>query len=184
MNLHKQAEGIFTIEGFWPKEECALFIEASEMIGYEPATVNTDTGVKRVEGSRNNERVIYEDKILAQKLWMLLESHAPNKIGNSCAVGLNELFRFYKYLPGQQFKKHRDESFIRNEEEASYYTFMIYLNDEYTGGVTNFNEVSIKPSCGMALLFRHDLEHAGSPVIDGVKYVLRTDVMYRLKQIA
>jgi prolyl 4-hydroxylase len=30
----------------------------------------------------------------------------------------------------------------------------------------------------MALIFRHEFLHEGRPVLEGIKYVLRTDVMY------
>jgi hypothetical protein len=33
----------------------------------------------------------------------------------------------------------------------------------------------------MALIFYHKLYHEGSEVLTGIKYVLRTDVMYRLE---
>lgn len=63
-------------------------------------------------------------------------------------IGLNELFRFYRYEPGQQFRKHRDQSYIRNSKEASYFTFMIYLNDDFKGGTTTFNDITIQPKQG------------------------------------
>jgi hypothetical protein len=34
----------------------------------------------------------------------------------------------------------------------------------------------------MALIFLHSLYHEGSEVTQGVKYVLRTDIMYRAPQ--
>jgi hypothetical protein len=37
----------------------------------------------------------------------------------------------------------------------------------------------VRPKQGMALLFLHDLYHEGSEVTQGVKYVLRSDIMYR-----
>ena len=42
----------------------------------------------------------------------------------------------------------------------------------------------VRPKAGMALLFRHDevLLHTGDVVSRGKKYVLRTDVMYRLER--
>ena len=46
------------------------------------------------------------------------------------------MFRFYKYESGQEFKKHRDMSFIRNETESSYYTHLICFNVEFVGGET------------------------------------------------
>jgi predicted 2-oxoglutarate/Fe(II)-dependent dioxygenase YbiX len=182
MQLHHLADNIFTIEGFWTNDQCRDFIVKSEAIGYEAATVDTEKGQIVIDSVRNNHRVIYKDHRLAEELWKELMPFAPEKIGNSFAVGLNELFRFYKYQPGQQFRKHRDQSFIRNHSEASYYTFMIYLNDHYEGGETSFNELIIKPATGMALVFLHGLEHAGNPVMQGVKYVLRTDIMYRLEE--
>lgn len=182
MQITSLATDIFTIEGFWSKRECEEFIAKSEAIGYEAATVETEKGQVVLEGVRNNSRILYKDEDLAQYLWRSLKDYAPPRIGLSVAVGLNELFRFYKYGPGEQFKKHRDQSYIRNAVEASYYTFMIYLNDDYVGGATTFLNTMVEAKQGMALLFRHDLEHAGSPVKSGLKYILRTDIMYRLDE--
>ncbi|MDP4217032.1 MAG: 2OG-Fe(II) oxygenase [Bacteroidota bacterium] len=172
---------IFTIDGFWTQGECERFMARSEEIGYQPATVETEKGQKIVETVRNNNRILYEDLTLAENLWQKLKPYAPVRIGNSKAVGLNELFRFYKYQAGQEFKRHRDQSFIRNEIEASYYTFMIYLNDNYEGGETKFDTQTVKPKQGTALIFFHDLEHEGGLVRTGIKYVLRTDIMFRLE---
>ncbi|MBG9377696.1 2OG-Fe(II) oxygenase [Panacibacter sp. DH6] len=180
MQLNKLTDTIFTIDDFWTRQECEDFISKSEAIGYEPATVDTEKGQKIVEAVRNNYRVIYTDIVLADNIWRKLKPFAPSQIGNSKAVGLNELFRFYKYQAGQEFKKHRDQSFIRDEVEASYFTFMIYLNNDYEGGETTFNSLTIQPIQGSALIFLHDLEHEGSSVRRGIKYVLRTDIMFRL----
>ena len=182
MELKKLTGSISTIDNFWTKQECEDFIMKSEGIGYEPATVETENGQQVLVTVRNNNRVIYNDTVLADNLWQQLKPFAPKKIGNSHSIGLNELFRFYKYQVAQQFKRHRDQSFIRNDIEASYFTFMIYLNDNYQGGDTTFNNLTIKPKQGMALIFQHDLEHEGSPVTQGIKYVLRTDIMFKLDE--
>jgi hypothetical protein len=136
-----------------------------------------------VDQIRNNNRVLYKDFGLAKELWIELEPYAPKTIGKSQAVGLNELFRFYKYQHGQQFRKHRDQSYIRNSQEASYYTFMIYLNDNFTGGDTTFDHLSVKPKEGSALVFYHYLEHTGTEVLECTKYVLRTDIMYKVREL-
>jgi hypothetical protein len=52
------------------------------------------------------------------------------------------------------------------------------LSADFSGGETAFQETVIKPELGLALLFRHELFHEGRPVIAGVKYVLRSDVMF------
>jgi prolyl 4-hydroxylase len=180
MNVKKIAEGIFTIDGFLSAAACDSFIRKSEAIGYEAASVQTERGARVIKTIRNNNRVLYNDTELARTLWEQAKDVIPPKVGDSNAIGLNELFRFYKYEPGQQFKRHIDQSYIRNEREASYYTFMIYLNDGFEGGETTFGNISIRSEMGKALIFLHTLEHEGSEVTTGVKYVLRTDIMYRL----
>jgi predicted 2-oxoglutarate/Fe(II)-dependent dioxygenase YbiX len=37
----------------------------------------------------------------------------------------------------------------------------------------------VRPQAGALLLFRHRLMHRGDPVTAGVKYAIRSDVMYR-----
>jgi predicted 2-oxoglutarate/Fe(II)-dependent dioxygenase YbiX len=180
MERIEHAPNIWTIPGFRDRSSCLDLIIHSEKLGYEQAKVNTSKGARRIESVRNNDRVIFTDHDLAAELWREARAFIPERIGASVAIGLNELFRFYRYTPGQQFRRHRDESYIRNEKEASYFTFMIYLNDGYSGGNTTFNAITIRPSAGMALIFLHDLEHSGDAVTTGIKYVLRTDVMYRL----
>jgi hypothetical protein len=43
---------------------------------------------------------------------------------------------------------------------------------------TRFEELEVVGQLGMALVFEHTLFHEGSEVLEGVKYVLRSDVMY------
>ena len=69
-----------------------------------------------------------------------------------------------------------------------FFTFMVYLNENFEGGTTSFTidqssvstggVVGVTPKTGIALLFHHPILHRGDPVTAGRKYVLRTDVMY------
>jgi len=134
-----------------------------------------------MKGIRNNYRLMYKDENLAAKYWQIVKQFCPENIENNEAIGLNEQFRFYKYESSQRFKRHIDGRFKRNENEESRITFMIYLNDDFEGGETKFNNATIKPQTGTALCFIHEQKHEGCPVTEGAKYVLRTDVMYRRK---
>lgn len=81
-----------------------------------------------------------------------------------------------------------DGYFERDNGERSFFTFMVYLNEDFEGGRTSFADfsspkrrydgVSIIPRKGMALLFHHPIMHRGDPVTKGRKYVLRSDVMF------
>ncbi|WP_212006169.1 2OG-Fe(II) oxygenase [Chitinophaga sp. HK235] len=181
MEKHNYTPQIFTISNFLSVAECEELITRSEAMGYEEATVDVGNGVQRmIKGVRNNERVLYKDPAYATFMWERLKTFAPEGTDNRSACGLNELFRFYKYSPGQRFKMHKDGSFERNRFEASQYTFMIYLNEGYTGGSTVFKSgEEILPQTGMALVFYHPLLHEGTLLTEGTKYVLRTDIMYK-----
>ena len=101
MTITKHTAQILTIEGFWSPDQCLGFIEKFEQMGFEEALVNTESGPRRVEHIRNNQRIIIDDEHLAAEMWKELKCSVPNQIGNSSAVGLNERFRVYKYIPGQ-----------------------------------------------------------------------------------
>lgn len=174
-------QDIFTINNFLSHDECTALIHKSEEIGYAEAMVDVGGGQQRmIKGVRNNERVLYKDENYAALIWDRLKEFAPLGKAGENACGLNELFRFYKYSPGQRFKMHKDGPFVRNEQESSQYTFLIYLNDAYTGGETIFSSGEIiRPEMGAALIFHHPLRHEGALLTTGTKYVLRTDIMYR-----
>jgi prolyl 4-hydroxylase len=173
---------LFLIEEFLTPAECDQYILWSEQKGYEEAKVSINGQQVMVKGARNNDRITFIDFDLTAKIWEKFRPFAVNHFGNSEVTGLNEMLRFYRYTPGQRFKKHLDGSYVRNAEEASYFTFMIYLNDDFEGGYTTFDTHAVKPVKGNALVFYHGMRHAGDEVKSGVKYVLRTDVMYKLKK--
>jgi predicted 2-oxoglutarate/Fe(II)-dependent dioxygenase YbiX len=177
-------DSIFVIRDFATSSECDSFIAQSESSGYEEATIATATGAIINKDVRNNARLIHDDPDLADRLWQRAKPFMPPWIGAWRATGFNERFRYYRYDPGQQFAPHGDGSLRRENGEESQLTFMVYLNDDFTGGETVFYEepgklrLSVRPERGMALIFVHRQWHAGAPVLAGRKYVLRTDVMY------
>jgi predicted 2-oxoglutarate/Fe(II)-dependent dioxygenase YbiX len=179
MNIIRHSSDIWTIPNFISERACEELIFYSEMKGYQPAEVSLSTGAKMMKNIRNNQRLLYEDFALAAEYWARLSPFCPALIADWQAVGLNEQFRFYKYESSERFKRHIDGRFRRNEQEESRITFMIYLNDDFEGGHTDFDHHSIKPSTGDALCFIHEQKHEGCPVLSGTKYVLRSDVMYR-----
>lgn len=169
---------VFTVTDLLSPEECAGFIRLAESRGFEQAPIG-GTNVVNLE-VRNNGRVLLDDPALAVSLWERLAPWTPPLWGVHHAVGLNERFRYYRYTEGEYFNWHGDGSFVRSETERSLFTAMIYLNDDFEGGTTDFwGARGITPQRGMALVFEHRRLHRGAAVTRGRKYVLRTDVMYR-----
>jgi predicted 2-oxoglutarate/Fe(II)-dependent dioxygenase YbiX len=185
-----RAKNIGSIEGFLSMTECDDYIRLGETAGFEGAPVSTPAGMVMMKDVRNNDRVMIDDPERAQVLYQSLSSHlAPRFQKKWTPVGLNERLRLYRYDAGQQFDWHLDGYFERRIGERSFFTFMIYLNDDFDGGATSFRDdyggtsidgaLHVTPRRGMALLFHHPILHRGDPVAVGRKYVLRTDVMYR-----
>lgn len=178
-------ETIFTISDVLSAEECQQFIMKSEDNGYDEAPISTLGGFVMRKDVRNNTRAMFDDNPVVEMLWDRVKAFIPNHVRGCTPTGLNERIRYYKYDIEQYFAWHYDGCFRRNEQEQSFLTFMIYLNDKFEGGETNFDLryphglITIKPKKGMALVFDHYLLHEGASVIKGRKYVLRSDVMYK-----
>jgi hypothetical protein len=153
-------------------------IARAESVGFEIATINAWEGPRVDTDVRNNDRVIVDDVALANHLWDRVRDRIPPLRDGRQMRGLNERFRFYRYTPGQKFAWHSDGPFRRENGEISLLTFMIYLNDGYHGGATRFEWTEVAGKAGMALVFDHGLLHEGAELIDGTKYVMRSDVMY------
>lgn len=156
-------------------------MERIEQIGLEPAPVNTARGSVVDADTRNNDRVIFDQPALARLLFDRVREALVPAIEEWRLCGLNERFRAYRYRPGQHFAPHQDGAWHRSDDERSLFTFMVYLNDDFTGGETVFFRPSftVRPRTGRALLFFHPLLHEGAEVRTGTKYALRSDVMYR-----
>jgi len=160
------------------RDECRQTIAAAEAKGFE------GMGPRYPGGYRNNDRALLDDKALAARLFDRLRPHLPAEYGDWRLEGLNSRFRFCRYREGQQFTKHRDGAWAPSADERSWLTVMLYLNDagEFVGGATRFFDdapESIAPREGQAIVFDHRQWHDGEAVTKGVKYVMRTDVMYR-----
>lgn len=178
MEKNEYPNEVNVIHDFLSTDQCKQLILFGERLGFDEAAINTSTGQEIFKAIRNNERIIFDDASLAMELFEKIRYFVPHTMDSWKLHSLNERFRFYRYEPGQYFKWHRDGSFKRSEVEESRITFMIYLNDDFTGGDTEFREFKITPASGSALLFPHPLMHQGGTITEGVKYVLRTDVMY------
>ena len=110
-------------------------------------------------------------------------------------IGTNECLRFNRYKKNAFFKPHQDAKFIRNDNEQSIFTILIYLDASYAGttllkkvsdsketnvSVMKFKKItSLRPKEGAVAIFNHDLYHAGQRVRYGRKYVLRTELIFK-----
>ena len=102
--------------------------------------------------------------------------------------------RMCKYTSSDHhFAQHFDYSVMEGKKKRSFLTFMLYLNSqgkEFTGGNTNFLTLdgktithSVEPEAGLGIFFlqdeTHELLHEGAKLTSGIKYIFRTEVMFK-----
>lgn len=179
MNIIKHTEGILEVLYFIDPATCQKLIERSEAAGYMDAKVRTHTGEESMPGIRNNAKAIVEWPELVDSIAQRVSELGLPALGGCAPAGLPRSLRFYRYEPGQRFKMHKDGPW-REDGLTSEWTLLIYLNENFEGGRTLFRDgVTITPQTGSALLFIHRTWHEGEQVSMGIKYVLRSDVLYK-----
>ncbi len=147
---------------------------------------------------RNNERQLLESNSLSTQLFEEIRNYIPEKIkiegiskresGTWKLFGINARMRICRYLPNQYFNKHLDGVHYDSEVKQSKLTFMIYLNgsEDFDGGRTLFFNskeddsviANYVPEKGDLMIFDHNLWHSGELVLNGEKYILRSDIVY------
>jgi predicted 2-oxoglutarate/Fe(II)-dependent dioxygenase YbiX len=178
MRITHHSDRAFSVQAMLSPAECRQLIDLAEAHGFAPAGVRTTQGPTPMPLVRNNERVLVEDAAWVASVWHRLDAVALPSSDGQAACGLPKDLRFYRYVAGQRFKMHKDGPWTE-DGLTSQLTLLVYLNDGFTGGDTVFRDFRVAPKQGDALLFVHDTWHEGAAVESGVKYVLRSDVLYR-----
>lgn len=189
-------------------EECSSIIAAGETIGFTPDAPLHPQGEDISVLAHNFYWVVdqaFHDKLWNRVKAFVPESVAGKKVRGinrrfrvyryvpgaeyRCHIdgawppsGIDAISDTYQY-----------DSSPRDAPQSSLFTFLIYLNDDFCGGETTFfipsmkegviNAYPVKPIMGSVAVFPHGeaqgaLLHEGTGVIEGAKYVIRTDVEY------
>lgn len=189
-------------------DECRELVELSESLGYLP-----DAAVSLPREVRHNDNVVWiTDPQTDQLIWQRVEEQASQNLDifdNRRPLGLNARFRFYRYSQGDYFKAHTDGAWPGSRvvdgvlvadaypDRFSAMTFLMFLNDDFTGGATRFlvtessggngsvNVVDIRTPAGGVLCFPHGMHplhcvHSSEPIEKGIKYIIRTDMLFEL----
>lgn len=202
--LEKEKDA-FILSNVLSAAECESLIHLSERHGYHTliSAENGGTG-------RTNTRVLTHDESLAAMLYERVKEFLPKTYRMTDGrmwneewelIGLNERFRWCKYVEGQSFKNiHCDKRVnLPQQGRYSFFTVNIYLNGHgtsYNGGRTIFYDQkgfngknpeyeessAFSAQTGDVMVFNHfpqKYPHCGEMLSSGTKYLLRSDVMYK-----
>lgn len=199
--LYPSMPPVWVVPNFFTAEECQKWIDFCESSGGFEYTAHPATEyIAHRECFRMQEDNATE---LSRLLYRRLVQENPDmlaKIQRELSilpgfdskyyhpVGFNPNIRLYKYIKGHSFGKHVDGSYHVPEFGNTEITVLVYLS-ACKGGATRFysgrkkkqSSFAFDPEPGTVLLHAHGdhcLEHEAEEVLDGVKYVLRTDVIF------
>jgi prolyl 4-hydroxylase len=174
---------IKTVDNFLTEEECKKIISLIDDKNERSAVIDDGSYGIRIDENRTSSTSYFDNTIP-------IISDVRNKIANYLNIDSKKIepLQGQKYLVGQYFKPHFDFLFSSEEyqkiKEAGnrYWTLLIYLNDDFEGGKTNFPklEYEISPKKGMALIFQNmrngeliqESLHEGKDVLSGFKYII------------
>jgi prolyl 4-hydroxylase len=184
------------LENVFTRRECRAIIEETEKVGYG----HLGEG-KTGRAYRGNCRLQIDDVggKLGHEIWRRIAPFVratedlPGE-GRYEYLEMNSRYRFAKYFAGQGFAIHVDKPTIYEHEKCSILTVNIYLNDllPEQGGLTRFFKkmtggqpvASAGGLAGSIAIFKQSLVpyspvHDGGQLISGLKYLMRTDVVYK-----
>jgi len=201
-SLHEDYDSIWVIRNFMEATECSAWIRWMES-DQETWQYLKQKGT-RYMAARECHRTHRQDAVTANTIFQRLTESCPDAATNQLYVpgckltGCNPNLRLYKYEKGMSFGQHIDESNTVADGHVTKMTVLIYLSScgggatRFLGGhltagpffVTGTNapaEIAFAPAPGAMLLHVHGddcLVHEADPVTSGIKYVLRTDLVY------
>ena len=176
-------------------EECKEIIRLAEPL-VKPSPVIGEKGLNTVMNdvrTSHNTFLKNEHKVV-QDIY--------DKLSNIIGIDKDhfEQLQVVRYQPGQLYKAHWDACYEEGKCDDfmkrggnRYATFLLYLNDDFTGGETFFpkRNKKIKPEKGKAALFFNldqnnidkleNSQHAGLPPTSGIKWMC--NVWVRLNKI-
>jgi len=111
------------------------------------------------------EHLKFQYKLKDDECWA---NHLPEKLKS-------EEFQINRYDENQEYKWHTDQGYNYINETGNFmrqFSIVVYLNDDFDGGETEFQFTKIIPQRGACLIFPSNFmyTHCARPVRNGVKY--------------
>ena len=161
--------------GLFSPAECDFLINASKPKLGPSLVVDPSTGQQVPNPVRTSEAAAFPLATESPAIHALCRRLAA---ASNTTVGQGEPLQVLRYSAGQEYKPHFDA--IDRADNQRILTFLVYLNDDYEGGETEFlaTGLKVKGRKGDGLLFRNaddsgrpdpNAQHAGLPPTKGAK---------------
>jgi len=187
LEVRSEQPRIAALRGLFTAEEC-IYVALKGMPMLRPARIVGRDGASTVDAMRSNETAKF-GLLEADVVLQSLDLRVAAALGHPAENG--EGFALLRYQVGQQYLPHCD--WIDPEREATradlerwgqrIATCVVYLNDAFEGGTTEFPSIQLqlRGGVGDAFVWQNVLPtgavdpltlHAGRPPTQGMKYLL------------
>ena len=196
-NIHKSIidcsqkfdlERLYEYDNFISDELCDKIIELANPLVKRSSVLDKN---KPIDSQRTSSNTFLNSNLNKNKDVQIIDKKINELLG--IPIEFYEELQVANYKPGQLYNPHYDackknddyckEVFNKLGGNNRYATFIIYLNDNFTGGETEFpkKNIDVKPKKGKAVLFfnlndnytdiRENSFHGGKPPITGEKWM-------------
>ena len=167
-SIYFQNDDIVVIDDFYSKDDSNYCIDLIDKLPF-------------LTYYKMKYRGIIDDKQLSSTIFNLLQQYCM--INDWNAVSINHKWRYIKGDKGYFMTMHFDEHKFNSINEKTFYTVLLYLNDD-DGGDIVFDDYKIgfKPKAGRLILFNQKLLHHSLPS-NNQKYFLHSEVFFMRNKI-
>lgn len=169
---------IEVVRGLFSPAECQ-YVRMLAAPQLEPAMIYTANGGRVRDPHRDSDNmavVPMAEDLVFQAINRCIAAATGTPVGNG------EPLHVLRYGPGQQYRPHHDAYAFPDIANRRQLTAILYCNDDYGGGETEFPElrIRVRGQTGDLLVFRNlddeampdpRLLHAGRPVDHGEKWI-------------
>jgi hypothetical protein len=143
----------------------------NEVIDFTELNLNVHHGdiISHLIGPTQEALSRYKSKLKYETIWFPTNTLALEEFRVKC----------YNSDAGEQFKTHVDVG--DHNSARRFLSFLFYLNDDFTGGETDFaGGITVKPKRGSVLIFPPTWQypHTGLPLKTGRKFIMSTYLHY------
>lgn len=184
----------FVVDNIMSDAACKKLVALAEQGIWDNRFSSAPDGRKRL-----GVTTLFVDEAFERMVFERVKPHLPDHMGGR-PIGLNRRWAVIKYEPGTYMNTHVDghvpgtervgDSLQYKTGTRSYMTALFWLADDVVGGETVFTFpqggtwLKVPPKMGAGLFFNHGQNavsnpyHHGGSVESGVKYIVRSDVIY------
>lgn len=173
---------VTTLHDVLTPNECRAIIASAECDGFHPEPRPTDPLHRQpLPNEPTADRLDLQDPELLTRLMARLQPWLPTTLNGDDRFDAAPAVRIQRFTAPHRLKIKDD--LIPADMTGTRLVLLLHLNHDVSGGNLRFaNGVTVGPRAGVAVWSTTGSRVQGEPVFSGTHYLLRLDVLYRVRE--